>query len=95
MKKLTKKDRELVLQEENKARLLELQKAKKDLWKMRTKEKKLQQEVKPSRVQQLGLKAEKIANLLQKERERVQQEKELKEREQQKREQQRKERVHR
>ena len=47
MKKLTRKDRELVIQEENKARLLELQKAKKDLWKMRTKEKKLQQEVKP------------------------------------------------
>ena len=84
MEKLTRKDREMIIQEEKKERLLELQQAKKDLWKMRTRERKLVQQVKPTRVQQLGTKAERIATLLKRERERVQLEKDLKEREQQK-----------
>ena len=93
MEKLPQKEREQIIQEENRTRLLELAEAKKNLWKMRTKEKKMYKENGPSEIQKLGLKAEKIAGLLRQERERIRLENEKKEREKQRKEQLRKERI--
>jgi len=93
MEKLPQKEREQILYDENKARLLELAEAKKNLWKMRTKEKKINKQNGPTEIQKLGLKAEKIAGILKKERERIRLENEKKEREKQKKEQIRKEKV--
>ena len=84
MEKLPQKEREQLIYEENKTRLLELAEAKKNLWKMRTKEKKINREHGPTEIQKLGLKAEKIASILQKERERVRAENERKELEKEK-----------
>ena len=71
IEKLTPADREKLRLEEQRKEKLEIENAKKDLWKFRGKEKKHKSENKINKIQELGGKAELVAKLLEQERERT------------------------
>ena len=75
IEKLTPADKEKLRIEEQRNEKIEIENARKDLWKFRGKEKKHKPENKVTYVQELGRKAEKIAQLLKQEREKKEQEK--------------------
>ena len=79
IEKLTKHDRETYEKEEKRIRLQKLKEAKEDLWKLKGREKKLRKE-EPERIleiQELIRKGEKVAEMLRRERERVENEKKI------------------
>ena len=68
MEKLPKEKREQILYEEEKNRLTEQAEAKKSLWKLKNKEKKLRNNTTIEKIRELGNKASKISTILNEER---------------------------
>ena len=68
MEKLPKEKREQILYEEEKNRLTEQAEAKKSLWKLKNKEKKLRNNTTIEKIGELGNKASKISTILNEER---------------------------
>ena len=96
LEKIPANEKEKLRLEENKKKRFELQNTKSDLWKLRSKEKRTITSQTHKKIIELGDKAEKIAQILQRERERTRQENENKERQEREkitREQKRKEKI--
>ena len=96
LEKIPQNEKEKILLEEKRTKRLELKIAKENLWKLRNKEKKIVRNDTLKKIQELGRKAGKIAEILEQERTRLKAEKENKEKmekEKLNREQQRKEKI--
>ena len=76
--KLPREKREQIIYEEEKNRLAELAEAKKSLWKLLNKEKKLRKDTMVNSIRELGKRASKIATILEEERQKIKAEKERK-----------------
>ena len=79
MNKIPTEAKEKMIEEENRKKRIDLKHAKEDLWKLRNKEKKVVKETTIQRIQEMGKKAEKIAEILEKEKRTIEEEKRMKE----------------